>query len=282
MSSELDKLSTWLAHNKLTLNHAKTEYIDFSKQRNHDHAEHSLKMNGEAIKEVNQTKFLGVHLDQRLTWRTHIEKTITKISQTVGIIYRARNFMETPQLTLLYNTMVLPHLQYCLINWGNFKDDRNLSYKNRIHILQKRFLRIIHNVHPLSHSDPLFANSQALKIDDLFEQQIRVFAYQLTHDKLPPSMSSLFNKPTHSHHTRGAPFNLHSSHSDNRSIKFTALKHWNPLPKTLKEMPSISSFKANSKKDLLTPYSTSCQVRNCRSCHPAHTKLSSRPENAPT
>ena len=232
------------------------------------------------MKKVEVTKFLGVHLDQKLTWRTHIEKVITKISQTVGIISRARNFMETPQLAQLYNTMVLPHLQYCLINWGNFKNDRNISYRNRILTLQKRFLRIVHGAHPISHSDPLFAKSQALKIDDLFDQTIRVFAYQLMHEKLPPSISSLFHKATHDHHTRGAPLNLNSKNSDSRSIKFTALQHWNPLPKTIKQLPRISSFKTSSKKNLLAAYSNfSCQIKKCPSC--PHSNTRPLPENIP-
>ena len=269
--AESDELSTWLAHNKLTLNHDKTEYIDFSKHRNQEIRE--LTINGKSVKRVEESKFLGVYLDQKLTWRTHIERVTTKISQTIGIISRARTFMKTPHLAQLYNTMVLPHLQYCLINWGNFEYDRNLSYRNRILTTQKRFLRIVHNAHPLSHSDPLFANVCALKIDDLFRQSVRVFSYQLMHEKLPPSMTSLFHKATHTHHTRGAPLNLHSTHSDTRSIKFTALKHWNPLPKALKQMPSVSSFKNNSKKDLLSPYSAfTCQIRNCLSCQHTDTK----------
>ena len=174
----------------------------------------------------------------------------------------------------------IPYWRLSYVNLGNFKHDQNLSYRNRILTLQKRFLRIVHGAHPISHSDPLFANSQALKIDDLFNQTIRVFAYQLIHEKLPSSMSSLFHKATHSHHTRGAPLNLHSKNSDSRSIKFTALQHWNPLPKTLKQLPSISSFKINSKKNLLAPYQNfSCQIRKCLSCQHTHTKP--HPENIP-
>ena len=71
VSSELDKLSTWFALNKLTLNHTKTEYIDFSKHKNQQNEEHRLEINGETVKRVEETKFLGIHLDQRLTWRTH-------------------------------------------------------------------------------------------------------------------------------------------------------------------------------------------------------------------
>ena len=175
--------------------------------------------------------------------------------------------MNTPQLALLYNTMVLPHLQYCLINWGNFKDDHNLSYRNRILTLQKRFLRIVTNSHPLSHADPLFATLKTLKIDDLFEQAVRVFSYQLSQNELPPRITTLFNKVTHTHQTRGAQLNLYSNRADHRSIKSTALRHWNPLPKALKQMPSISSFKTNSKKNLLLPYSNfTCSAHHCRSC----------------
>ena len=201
VSTELDKVSTWLAHNKLTLNHDKTEYIDFSKHRNQGIRE--LTINGKSVKRVEATKFLGVHLDQKLNWRVHIEKVTTKISQTIGIISRARNFMQTPQLAQLYNTMVLPHLQYCLINWGNFENDRNLSYRNRILTIQKRFLRIVHNAHPLSHSDPLFANIHALKIDDLFKQTKNFFIPTHARQATPQYDQPIPQGNPHSPHQRG-------------------------------------------------------------------------------
>ena len=55
---------------------------------------------------------------------------VPSIKQTMGIIGRARGFMDRAQLLLLYNTMVLPHLQYCLQNWGNFKGDGNLGLRD--------------------------------------------------------------------------------------------------------------------------------------------------------
>ena len=77
--------------------------------------------------------------------------------------------MNGPQLSLLYNSMVLTHLQYCLINWGNFKGDRNLGLRDRILTLQKRLVRIISGAHPISHADPLFAKFGVLKIDHLID-----------------------------------------------------------------------------------------------------------------
>ena len=64
-------------------------------------------------------------------------------------------------------TLVLPHLQYCLINWGNFKGDGNLKLKNKLFNLQKAFVRIITASQRLSRTDPLFAKLKILKIDDL-------------------------------------------------------------------------------------------------------------------
>ena len=224
-------------------------------------------MDGKLINEVNASKFLGVYIDKNVSWRVHIGKIITKISQTVGIIGRARGFMNGPQLFHLYNTMVLPHIQYCLINWGNFKGDRNLGLRDRLVTLQKRLLRIICGAHRLSHADPLFAELATLKVDDLFSQSMRVFSYQMSRGLLPSGVAGFLRGTHHGYSTRGARSNLFVSHSDCRSIRSIAPKIWNPLPLRMKQSPSISSFKEASKLGLLAPYgSFVCSVPRCRSC----------------
>ena len=179
---------------------------------------------------------------------------VPSIKQTMGIIGRARGFMDRAQLLLLYNTMVLPHLQYCLLNWGNFKGDGNLGLRDGLMSLQKTFVRIIIGAHQISHADPLFANLSTLKVDDLFTQQVRVFSFALFRGKLPGGISSLFDKVNHSHNTRGARSNFFVSHSDSRSIRHIVPKCWKSLVWDLKLSPSIASFKARSKVDLLAPY----------------------------
>ena len=154
--------------------------IDFSRTSKSDEHPLSIEIDGMVIKQVNDCEFLGVHLDSSLSVLSvveHIGNEISKISQTIGIIGRARRFMEPSQLTLLYNTMVLPHLQYCIINWGNFKEDHNLKLRDKLLSLQKCFLRIIHGAHRLSHADPLFAKVGALKIDDLLIYLYRLLEY---------------------------------------------------------------------------------------------------------
>jgi len=91
--------------------------FEFCKNRNRPIVadnNHVLKIDGKPIRKVNQSKFLGVYIDENISWRPHIQRIITKVSQTIGIIGRAKSFMNEQQLALLYNTMVtsssvLPH-----------------------------------------------------------------------------------------------------------------------------------------------------------------------------
>jgi len=116
----------------------------------------------------------------------------SQIKKTIGIIGRARGFMNGPQLLLLYNTMVLPYLQYCLLNWGNFEVDGNLGFSGELLTLQKSLVRIIGESNdPISHADPLFAKFSILKIEDLFSQKVGMFSFKLSRGLLPSGMAAL-------------------------------------------------------------------------------------------
>ena len=250
------------------MNYSKTELINFSKPGvGAKSANVGLRIDGIPIKEVDESKFLGVYIDKNISWRAHIGKIRTKISQTVGIIGRARSFMNGPQLLDLYNTMVLPHLQYCLLNWGNFKGDRNIGLRDGLLTLQKTFVRIISGSHRISHADPLFARLGVLKVGDLYSQRVRVFSYQLSRGQLPCGVSSLFNKIEHGYNTRGSGVNLSVGKSNSGSIAGIVPTVWNALPGYLKSCPSLASFKENSKKGFLADYSRfRCNIRSCQSC----------------
>ena len=207
-------------------------------------------------------------IDRDISWRAHIGKILVRIRQTIGIIGRARGFMKGAQLLLLYNTMVLPHLQYCLLNWGNFKGDSNSKLKICLLSLQKSLVRIIAaSTSRISHTDPLFAKLAILKIEDLYTQSVRMFSYKLSRNLIPSGVAMLFNRVNHTHRTRGAISNLCVGRFSDKSMRTIAPKCWNSLPSALKESPSIASFREGSKRGLLAPYGTFvCGVHGCRSC----------------
>ena len=90
---ELDKPYAWLQSNKLTLNLLKTHYMVFHRAKQ-KHMNVKLCINKVPIQQVDNTKFLGVIIDDNLNWSNHISYINSKIAKLIGIICRARKFFS--------------------------------------------------------------------------------------------------------------------------------------------------------------------------------------------
>ena len=123
-----------------------------------------------------------------------------KISRTIGVMSRLKHIIPPTILLTLYNTMILPYISYCNIIWGNCA----AYLLNRVLILQKRAIRIINNVPPLTHTDPLYKKFKILKVSDINKLQVAVFMYSYFKNILPQTFNGLFifNCAIHSHSTR--------------------------------------------------------------------------------
>ena len=82
------------------------------------------------LKHVTDFNFLGTVFDENLNWSLHTQKIANKVSRTVGLLSRLKRTLPQNTLRLIYTSLVLPHLQYGILNWGF-----NLG---RIYKLQKR------------------------------------------------------------------------------------------------------------------------------------------------
>ena len=107
------KIESWLVANRLTLNVSKTHYMIFHRSRIKT-VDHEIILNGNVVKRVTSvsTKFLGIIVDDQLKWKQHIDYIKNKISKSIGIIYKARNYVNRHTLRNLYYTFVYPYLIY--------------------------------------------------------------------------------------------------------------------------------------------------------------------------
>jgi hypothetical protein len=117
----------------------------------------------------------------------------------LGVLGRARADLNEHLLISLYNSLVLPHLQYCLMVWGNFETDRNKVQEETLLKLQKRFVGIIAGQGGRYHVDPLFAKNGILKVEDLYRQQLRMHAWKFHNNRLPDSQAAMLAKVGESH-----------------------------------------------------------------------------------
>ena len=76
-------------------------------------------MNDTQISQIRKTKFLGIILDDKLSWVHHIDYISKKISKSIGIIYRLRQYLDKISLVSMYYAFIYPYLHYCNEVWGN-------------------------------------------------------------------------------------------------------------------------------------------------------------------
>ena len=72
----------------------------------------TIKLRNQEIQKLDKAKFLGIIIDQHLTWKSHIDYIVTKISKIVGTLCVIRFFINQPLLKVLYNSLIYPYLQY--------------------------------------------------------------------------------------------------------------------------------------------------------------------------
>jgi hypothetical protein len=215
----------------------------------------NISLDGTKIQQVLSTKFLGVEIDQFLSWRSHIKKIESKISAMIGILAKIRYKLSEDTACLLYSIIILPHLNYCNIVWGN-------NYKsalNRLDVLQKRALRICILSNRRVSSNVLFNKCAALNIFDLNKLHVSKFMYLLDTDLLPKSVSKMFVRINtfHLHYTRGSDGFFHTrsaSAARKFSVFIAGAKMWDSLPGDVKRLRSPQKFNVHIKKLLLTSY----------------------------
>ena len=133
INEELCKINEWLNINKLLLNKCNTKYMVFHMPNKRIQAL-TLKIDDAYIERVDEFNFLGLTLDTNLNWRKHTEKISNKCSKTIGVLNRLKYVLPLDIKVLLYNTLILSHISYCIMIWG--------YQRNRITSIQKKVMRI--------------------------------------------------------------------------------------------------------------------------------------------
>ena len=123
INEELKEVSNWFKSNNLSVNASKTNYMISGKPRmisNMDELNVSVILDSSALEKVKHTKFLGVLIDDCLTWKNHIDCVSKTISRnTTGVMNKLKHFVPTRTLHVLYCTLVLPYLNFGVLIWGD-------------------------------------------------------------------------------------------------------------------------------------------------------------------
>ena len=263
---ELAKVYEWLCSNKLCLNVNKTEYMVFH-QPQKDVNYPILYINNIQIDVVENFNFLGITVNEHLSWTSHVAKVIKKISKTGYVLSKLKNFLPEGILLTIYNSLITPHLNYGILLWGSKSD--------RIFKLQKKLVRHITHSRYNAHTDPLFKKLGLLKVNDIKKLQELKFFFKFSQNLLPAYFRTNFiirNYDLHEHATRNRTqlvIPIHQHQYCKANLRFAITQTVNSFPNDILSKchtHSLQAFASHAKKYFLSNYPENCSILNCYIC----------------
>ena len=123
INTELSEVSNWFKTNKLSVNASKTNFMILGTSQMTDEYDGidplQIILDDTKLDRVKNTKFLGVVIDENISWKHHINAISKTISRNIGVINKVKHFIPERILYSLYCSLVMPYINYGVLVWGN-------------------------------------------------------------------------------------------------------------------------------------------------------------------
>ena len=181
-------------------------------------------------------------IDDRLNFNNHVAILCKKLRRAGGIIFKLSSFLPTRILRILYNSIFLPHLVYCIEVWGN----TGVVNMRRVAGIQNRVVKLLGDGDLLE----IYRLNNILPVNNLFKYFLLLKFYQ--HHvlrrgvQLNDAIASL--EPIHQYPTRfseGLCLNVPRVHRSKfySSFLYRGITFWNQLPVSFHDVSSLGTFK---------------------------------------
>jgi hypothetical protein len=161
VDSTLHHITDWFSFNGLTLNMEKTNIIKFCSNHFQNNL-HQSAFDNNTIKEVTNTKFLGLELDNNMNWKNHVVKILPKLSRACYAVRAMYPFSSLNTLKMIYFAYFHSIINYGIIFWGNSTDNK------RVFLAQKETIRIMTGSRPRTSCKSLYQSLGILTIPSLY------------------------------------------------------------------------------------------------------------------
>ena len=259
LNIELEKVNKWLCINRLKVNSSKTKFMLFRPRSQVWGNMDTLKLKiGQSanLEQVEQYKYLGLIIDSKLTWEPHVKYICSKLSKTLGVLFRTRYCLNRHSLFLIFNSLFLSYIRYGIICWGRCTK----ATMKPLVVMMNRAIRCILFLDNRETCTEFFAKNNILHIQDLFKLEVAKFMFRYNNNLLPTNFDNYFIKSNkiHSHNTR---FSLHNFQIPNKksnkglqSLGYLGAKIWSKTPEAIKIQTSVHAFTRSYKSMLFKTY----------------------------
>ena len=214
--------------------------------------ETTLILNGCKMTSETSVKLLGVIIDSTLSWCSHVDHIVAKVSPKIGLLSRLRHILPSHLLNTIYTTIILPYFDYCDTVWGNCCK----KYQIILQRLQNRCARIVTGNFDFTVSpSSLLQTLGWLSLEKRRTIHLGSLMFKCMNGMAPQYLTDKFRcaNDVHDRNTRNSTNNnlyvpRPRTEKFKQSLAFAGSKTWNSLPTDVREAGSLQCFKQTIKR----------------------------------
>ena len=261
--TEVCSLQQWINANKLTINYdpKKSRFSVFKPLNRElpDTYKDDLFIHDNILKYKEHTNYLGLILDDKLTWKEHNDELNKKLVKYTGIFAKLQHILPMKCRKILYDAFIFSRLNYGVELYANNNTQGQL---NTLMITQNKILKILQFKKRNAKTNELYKEFEVLKLQDLHMFNICCLVHKVINNReiLPQAINTLFtqNSQVHDYDTRQKeelhPNNINTRSFGAKTISYQGRIFWNQLPQNIKDEKSLNVFKRKLKAHLLSTY----------------------------
>ena len=163
----MTKIEEWFSCNKLTLNVDKTCFVIFKSSRwRFVHIPDSITFNNKTINRVSCVKYLGLFLDEKLSWNNHVNEVCTGMKRFFPTFYNIRSYVSLKHARVIYYAMMYSKIKYAIPVYG-LASQENI---NKIQVLQNKLLKVLTYQNYRHSTNQLHNDFDILKVNGITNQ----------------------------------------------------------------------------------------------------------------
>ena len=249
-------LNSWFTANKMTLNTEKSTFTIFkSSRKNIPDLPDKIEFLDHEIKRTPNIKFLGITLDENLSWNDHIDDVCNKLKSFFHIFYNIRDYLSKKEIQSIYYALVYSRIKYGINVYGQVGPTKI----EKIQILQNKLLKVLSEKNYRYPTEKLHKELELLLVEDLAKQELLTFVHNYFSNNLPPVFDNYFDSFDHQYNTRNGSNTIrlktHATQMAASSVLVKSAKLWNNLDVDCKSITTRKDFRAKIKADTINLYS---------------------------
>ena len=248
-------IDKWMRVNKLLLNHSKSGFIIYGRSSNFYPWVLDLQMENYVIKRTNTIRYLGVIVDECLSFKNHVSFISSKIARNVGMMRKLKNIFQDSVLRLIYFSLVHPYLVYCVSIWSSTFS----VHLQQLRVIQNMALRVLSGDNRRTSVRSQYVQLNIIPVSGLGKFYHGLFMFKYFSNLVPKCFLNLFisGDDVHNYPTRHARDIRTPQVTSTRSL--FSIRHvgpvvWNNLPVSLKSSANLCEFRRDLKTLCLHRY----------------------------